>query len=214
MKLLSLFLIAMAALAQSSAPSPAPRYLVEYTTSEKCYTCGYSYAVVCGSGDSDCNAPVMPVSHFEEFATVKEALHFINSGMGPEWGVTGGLTLTYPARQERTFKRLLTVLEVPVDKEVSVVEEPQPPKRNETVKYHLGDEYGEEPNPDPVGSIGSSSSGTLFRAGAMASTTGNVLILGSSDMSADVCAQIADDGRTLKFSACPALPPKNAKAKK
>lgn len=46
-----------------------PRYLVEYTTSEKCYECSFRTAMVCLDG-SDCNTPTKDVHHFEEFSTV------------------------------------------------------------------------------------------------------------------------------------------------
>lgn len=126
---------------------PLSKYLVEYTTSEKCRDCNYAYAIVC-LDDADCNVPRITISHFVEFASVKEALAYINNGMKPVSPV-GMYVWSGNARPAAaTFVRLLSFTEVPVVKDEQVTREPQPAKEIRTIRYHAGDEYGMVAGPD------------------------------------------------------------------
>ncbi len=130
--------LAFALHSQTNSTSSNPtKYLVEYTSLEKCNDCNYLTAVVCLNG-ADCNVPVQDIRHFQEFPTIKEAIAFVNGGMitGPEtWNVSQEI-------HPRTFVRLLSFSVVSVSKDERVRREPQPDKEIRAVEYHVGNEYG------------------------------------------------------------------------
>lgn len=140
-----LFILAALALPVFAQPA-ASKYLVEYSTAEKCYECGVRFAIGCLPDSPDCGVPNKAVPHFVEFATVKEALTFINlTEEDNRWLADRGTVIT-----AKTFVRLLAFTEVALDKDVKIVEEPQPPKKIETVTYRHGTETGESPRAKSV----------------------------------------------------------------
>jgi hypothetical protein len=102
------------------------KYLVEYTTEEKCYECLSTLAVYCTDG---CPPQMKTVQHFEPFGSEKEALDFMNG----EIFVLHDNSIFY--QKMGKFVRLLKVTEVPVKEIKHVIEIPQPSKVVETTEY-------------------------------------------------------------------------------
>lgn len=155
-------LLAMAAVAYAqtgtlgtngtSQTTTASKYLVEYSTTEKCYECGTRFAIGCLPDSPDCGVPNKAVSHFVEFDSIRDALTFVNTGMYRDGDLMATISMAWElkAQNPRTFVRLMAIQAVALDKEVKTVEEPQPPKKVETVTYRHGSETGESPRAKSV----------------------------------------------------------------
>lgn len=94
-------------------------FIVHYETTEKCYECGFRYAIGCTGGQSDCGVPDKQVPHFEEFPDLKAALQFIN------------------VRPSSPGLRMWSVKPVELAKHETAKEEPQPPKVTVEVKWSV-----------------------------------------------------------------------------
>lgn len=54
-------------------------FLLIASTMEKCYECGYVYAVACSPGVSDCGMPYTQAVHYYSFASEAEALNYLST---------------------------------------------------------------------------------------------------------------------------------------
>lgn len=174
------------------ASRPGQRYLVEYTTEERCYDCTTTYAVYCPNG---CAPPTIDVPRTKDFASIREALTFINGGMVEDdrWG--------FPERL-RHFKRLLAFSAVQLDRDITVTEEPQPAKKTEQVKWRYGNEIGEV-YPSEAISI-TATTGTELLSASSASTVGWIIEANPAFVSAKPgdCFRINSTGNG-ELIACP-----------
>lgn len=109
----------------------------------------------------------LKISKLTHYPTVKDAMTFVNRGMREDysdWFVSGGDLSKIPAK---TFLRLLSFTEVPIEKEEHVTQEPQPAKEIRTIRYHLGDEFGLASAGPDVGVSGTAPSLTGTGSGTM-----------------------------------------------
>lgn len=169
------FLLIAAATAQVTGTNATSylvqKYLVEYTTTEKCRDCSFSYAMVCTEGNIDCNTPRTEVPHTKDFSTIKDALTFINAGMVERIGDSYSWRTIWPSRDgSATFVRLIAFNEVRLDKDVRVTEQVQPAKKTEQVTWRYGNEIGEV-YPSRAISI-TATTGTELLSASSASTVG------------------------------------------
>lgn len=119
-----------------SSPKEPTAFIVQYETTEKCFECGFRYAIGCTGGKTDCGVPDKQVSHFEEFSDIKQALQFINrSGPRGPHSTYGPSPENMP--DEGKFVRLWSVKPVELSKRETATEEPQPPKVTVEVKWSV-----------------------------------------------------------------------------
>lgn len=122
----------------TAATAPAQKqFVVHWTSIEKCLDCMSTLAVMCYTDNGEgCGTPMTVVDHWDSFATVEEALSFVNHGFTDpnENFFTAGLRRRVIPHQPE-FVGIFKLAPVELVKQVTKIEEPQPPKVTETVTY-------------------------------------------------------------------------------
>ena len=104
----------------TALPDKTTQFIVVYVSEEKCYHCGFVYAVACAPGTPDCGVPTIATQHFAPFQTKEAALQFMNSDHDP-WDYAMLFETKVVEVEERTEKK----------------EVPLPPRVEEKTRYVL-----------------------------------------------------------------------------